>query len=270
MPVIIIAADSYTDGHEIGKQAAEVLGYSYVDREVLGDISRGCDIPEERLVKVLDQSLPLGGVFNKQWRRHLACIQQKVLQRLLEDNVVCHGLCAHLYVLGVSHVIRVRLLSQTDSSGIVDRPGVVDAAIIEEDAKRFQKLYRHWSLKTIDPDQTDLGRYDLVINLNGREASEAVRMMTDAVENPKFRANTCSINCLKDLELTARVRGKLLEKFANVTVETNAATVVVRTRLPRRSRHRQIETIKRLVGGMPGVSYVEVHAINGLLPKPTL
>ncbi len=269
MPVIIITADSYEKGREIGQQTAEVLGYRYVDRELLGRVSEVCKTPEERLVRLLEDAAPapLGGVFSKRWREQVACIQQEVLQRLLEDNVVCHGLCAHLYVLGVSHVIRVRLISRGADAG--GQPAVACDADVEEDAARLQKQWRCWSLRADDQEQTYLCRYDLVVNLDAADMPQVVEKLAEAAADPKFRANTYSLNCLRDLELAARVRVRLMQQFPNVDVEANAATVVVRAKLSRRSRNRQIETIKKLVREMPGVAYVEVHPVSALLPKTT-
>jgi hypothetical protein len=267
MPVIIVAADVYSEGREIAEQTAAGLGYRYLDREVIGEISRIWDVPEKYLLKVLDESAPLGGVFGKRLKRHRAIIQREVLRVLLQDNVVCHGLCAHLYVLGVSHVIRVRLLSLPPSTGPDNREDEAEMDCIAEAGSGYQKCCRYWSLKDAESDQQDTGRYDLVIRTKGVPASDSVQLLTEAVEDPKLRANTYALNCLKDLELAARVRARLLETFANVNVEVNAATVVVKTRLSKRSRNRKIETIKRMVGDISGVSYVEVHALNGLLSK---
>ena len=111
MPVIIIADDDYSEGRVIAEQTAAGLGYRLVNREVLGEISKAWNISEKYLLKVLDESALLSSVSSKRSRRHRAIVQREVLRLLLQDNVVCHGLCAHLYVLGVSHAIRVRLLS---------------------------------------------------------------------------------------------------------------------------------------------------------------
>jgi len=267
MPVIIIAADSYDKGREIGKQTAEALGYRYVDRTLLGQVAEVCKVPEERLARMLDDTAPapLGAVFNRGLREQVARIQQEVLDQLLEDNVVCHGLCAHLYVLGVSHVIRVRLVSRGRDGE--DRPAVTSDEHVEEDAARFQKQCRYWSLRAEDQDQPPLTRYDLVVNLEAMDTAAVVQELVEAVKDPKFKANTYSRNCLRDLELAARVRVKLMEQFSSVAVEANAATVVVRAKLSRRSRNRQIETIKKLVRAIPGVAYVEVHPVSTLLPK---
>lgn len=263
MPVIIIAADAYDKGREIGKQAAEVLGYRYVDRELLGRVSEVCKVPVERLARMLEDTTPapLGAVFARRWREQAACIQQEVLQQLLEDNAVCHGLCAHLYVLGVSHVVRVRLVSSPDL------PAVASDAEVADDAPRYQKQCRYWALRPEEQDPTELVHYDLVINLEAMDAAAVVQQLAETVRDPKYRANTYSRNCLRDLELAARVRVRLMEKFSNVAVEANAATVVVRARLSRRGRNRQIETIKKLVRDLPGVAYVEVHPVSTLLPK---
>ena len=61
----------------------------------------------------------------KQWNRIMAYIQEAVLGELLKDNVVCQGLAARLYVLGVSHALRVRILTdpQTHIQAVAKKEG---------------------------------------------------------------------------------------------------------------------------------------------------
>jgi len=267
MPVIIVAADDYSEGRVIAEQTAAGLGYRFVDREILEEISKTWNVSEKHLRKALDESALLSDVLSKRSRRDRAIVQREVLRLLLQDNVVCHGLCAHLYVLGVSHVIRVRLLSSPPLAGPDNREDEFETGCIEKAGKGDQKSCRYWSLKDPESDQQDIGRYDLVIRTKGVPVSNAVQRLTAVAKDPKLRANTYALKCLKDLELAASVRIRLLETFTNVNVEVNAATVVVKTRLSKRNRNQNIETIKKMVGDISGVSYVEVHALNGLLSK---
>jgi hypothetical protein len=267
MPVIIIAADDYSEGRVIAEQTAAGLGYRLVDREVLGEISKAWNISEKYLLKVLDESALLSSVSSKRSRRHRAIVQREVLRLLLQDNVVCHGLCAHLYVLGVSHVIRVRLLPSPPEAGPDNPEDEAKTSCIEKAKRGDQKSCRCWSLKDPESDRQDIGRYDLVIRTKGVAVSNSVQLLTAVAKDPKLRANTYALKCLKDLELAASVRIRLLETFTNVNVEVNAATVVVKTRLSKRNRNQNIESIKKMVGDISGVSYVEVHALNGLLSK---
>ena len=47
-------------------------------------------------------------------KRCMTYIQAVTLEKLLPDNVVCHGLGAHLYAKGVSHFLKVRILTRPE------------------------------------------------------------------------------------------------------------------------------------------------------------
>jgi len=257
MPIFVVSADAYPIGRRIAEKTAAALGYRYIDREILEGIAAKHDIPEERLNRLLDAATPPAQIFKKNWRRQLALIQEATLDKLLADHVVCHGLSAHLYVLGVSHAIRVRIISTTDKA----------AGASQIDAKQLEQLCRQWSLKAFDMDQTDPAQYDTVIRLAETNEDQAVRTLTAMSDDSRFRANTFSVNSLKDLELSSRVRSQLLKDYTNIKVEAHKGTIIVRTRVSRRNRNKVIEDIKIKAGNIEGVSFVEVHAVSGLLAR---
>ena len=106
MPVIIISSDSYQTGREISESAGKVLGYGYIGREILKETADRYKVPEAKLTKALNETPSFLGMSSKLRDRYLAYIQEAALSELPRDNVVCQGLAAHLYVLGVPHVLR--------------------------------------------------------------------------------------------------------------------------------------------------------------------
>ena len=115
MSIIIIASDSYKTGREISEKVAEAAGYTCVDRELLKSVSEKYNVLEAKLIRALEEPPSFMGLSSKLINLYLAYIQEATLSRILEDNVVCHGLAAHLYVLGVSHALKVRILSDSET-----------------------------------------------------------------------------------------------------------------------------------------------------------
>jgi len=115
MSIIIIASDSYKTGREISEKVAEASSYACVDRELFEIGFRKINIPEAKLIKALEEPPSFMGLSSKLINLYLAYIQEATLSRILEDNVVCNGLGAHLYVLGVSHALKVRILSDSET-----------------------------------------------------------------------------------------------------------------------------------------------------------
>jgi len=104
----------------------------------------------------------------------------------------------------------------------------------------------------------------MVISLSQIEPDEAVKAIVETVSYRKFQSMTYSIKCLKDKELSIRVKLALMEKYNDVDVTADGATVVVRTKALKREKRKKTENIRALAGQIPGVSYVEVHVVRDI------
>jgi len=265
MPIIIISSDSYKTGREIGEKTAKATGYDYVDRDILGPVAEKSNVQEEKLIKALDEAPSFLGLSSKLRNKYLAYIQEATLGQLLEDNVVCHGLAAHLYVLGVSHALKVRVLSDPEelASQLSSEAGG-SAEKVKKLLKRQDAQRKRWSLEAFDLDETDPSNYDMVINLSQIDPDEAVKTIADMTAYRKFQPMTYSIKCLRDKELASRVRMALMERFPGVRVQADGSTIVVGTKAIKREKQKRTEAIKALAGGIAGVGYVEVHVANDI------
>ncbi len=268
MPIIIIASDSNETGEEIARETARTLDYSLLGRDLLPGVASRCGIPQDQLERALETTpRPWGGTGTLS-RRALASIQAAVLEALLRDNVVCHGLAAHLYVVGISHALRVRILEDTDSQrGEGSKPPSIpieQARILRD---RRNTIRRRWSMGLYQRDETDPSFYDLVIHLSRIPPDEAVKVIAQTVAHRRFAPMTYSLKCLRDAELAARVLARLLETFPKIKVRADGGTVIVETRGTRFNKLKKAAAIKSQVQGMEGVDYVEVHVKNGLLKK---
>jgi len=265
MPIIIISSDSYKTGRDIAERVAKATGYDYVDREILEPAAAKANLQAEKLVKALEETSSFLGLSSKVKTRCLAYIQEATLGQLLEDDVVCHGLGAHLFVLGVSHALKVRVLTEPEELILqlsLDGGGTSEKS--KKQIKRLEAQQRKWSLEAFDLDETDPANYDMVISLSQIDPDEAVKTIAELSGYRKFQPMTYSIKCLKDKELASRVRVALMERFPDVRVLANGSTIVVETKAIKREKQKRTEAIKTLAGGIVGVDYVEVHVANDI------
>jgi len=265
MSIIIISSDSYPVGREIATKTAEALGYNFLGRELLTEIADKYKVEEEKLAGALDERpsfLKMGGKLRNQC---LAYIQEATLGALLEEKQVCQGLAAHLYVLGVSHVLRVLILAEPEQ---VLQQYTSKRDLSKKEARkimdRHNRFRRRWSEEAFDVDETEPSHYDLTISLSQIDADEAVKIMSETISYRRFNPMTYSVKCLQDLELAARVRAALLSHFPDVKVRARSGTLVVGTAGLKREKRKRAEAIKAIAGKIPGVEYVEVHVMNDI------
>jgi cytidylate kinase len=265
MSIIIISSDSFERGQDITEKTAEALGYSHIGRALLDTVATKRGIPRSKLEKALEVTPSLLGMPTKVQRRYLAYIQTEALGQMVKDNIVCHDLAAHLYVMGVSHVLKVRILADPDA---LAEEMSAQVKVPLEKARKFlerrKKFHRRWSSDNFRLDETDPSHYDLAISLSQIDAGEAVKLIVETVGYRRFKPMTYSIKCINDIELASRVRATLLERFPDVRVRADGGTLVVETRALKREKRKKAQAIKELAGNIVGVNYVEVHVISDI------
>jgi len=263
MSIITITSDSHQKGREIAQKTAAALGYTYLGREILSKVAEKYHPPETKLTEAMDKIPYSFGMSTKIRNRYLAYIQEAVLGELLKDNVVCEGLAVHLYVLGVSHLLKIRILldSELRAQELASHDGI-SLKKAKKRLNRQKKLRRQWSLDVFRFDETDSARYDLTISLSQIDSDEVVKIITETVGSRKFQPMTYSIQYLQDLELACRVRALLMGRFPISRVRADGGTLVVETTGLKREKRKREVAIKELAGNIPGVDYLEVHFIN--------
>jgi cytidylate kinase len=269
MPIIIVSSDALESEKEIAEATAGRLGYKVLGRELLHDVAVRVgvanDISEGMLKNIPS---PWRRRLNRRWSQFLARLEADVLNRLMADNIVCWGLAAHHYVLGISHVLKVCLVSDLDFQA---KKMTAIHGISEQSArKRLEKAKRkreEWSMAAFGRNESDSSRYDLVVNLDQIAPDEAVETITNAAGYRKFQPMTFSIKSLADRALEAEVKSKLLESLTDFRVQARDGKVVVTSKAMKRERRKKTAAIKELAGSVEGVGYVEVHLINYVIRK---
>jgi len=264
MPIIIISSETVQSAQQIAQAAAGELGYQCLGPEVLADIAAKYGIQADKLSEALgnDQS-KFRRMRAKRRSQLLAYIEAEVLDRLMSDNIICWGVVSHLYVQGVSHAMKVRLLANSgqEAEKFAQQSGIS----VQRAAKSIQNAIRkqeQWALSAYGLNESESSMYDLVINLGQIEPDEAVRTIAGAVAYRKFKPMTYSIKSLAENALAAKVKTKLLDTLSDIRVQARDGKVVVTSKALKRERQKKAAVIKELAGQVEGVEFVEVHLIN--------
>ena len=264
MPVLILASEDTQLEDEIARKTAKSLGYTTLDPSFLSQVADryGFDLRKLEEAMTITPSI-LKRMPEKKWRYYLACVEVAVLEALMEDNCVCWGLGAHLYVMVISHVLKVRLIG-----------GVISPALSGTERNRIKRkvaeqeyIRERWAMAAFERKQTDPALYDMVINLDQIQGEEAVNTLTTTLGFARFKPMTYSKNTLADQVLAARVKQTLLKSLTDIQVRVQNGTVVVTTSSVKREKKKKIEAVKKLAGEVEGIRYLEVHWNKDILTE---
>ena len=264
MSIIIISSDSQEIEQKTAGLISESLGYDKINREgVLPKVAGKYNVSVDDLVKVLEKRPSVFKSSIRQWNLLLSYIQEGAVEELRSDNLVCYGLAAHLYALGISHVLRVRILSKEDEklSELMAHTGINRQAA-QKLLDKEKKYRARWSTEMYEMDETDSGRYDLSINLNNIDLEDAIKMIEETISYRRFKAMTYSIRCMEDLAIVARARAILLKRFPDVRIQASGGRLIISLLSLKREKMKKTKIIKEMTNDIKGVDYVEVHVFN--------
>jgi cytidylate kinase len=254
-------------GIKIAQLVAERLGYECVGREVLLEASKQFNIPEAKLLGAIhDAPSVLERVIYGNKEKYVAYVQAALLRHLQKDNVVYHGLAGQFFVQGVSHVLKVRVLADTEDRIriVMKRDNVTResaAAILKHDDAERKK----WSQSLYGIDTEDPRLYDVVLRIHKLTVEDAADMTCHAVGLEHFRSTPESQQAMDDLVLAAEVKAVLvdIEPGVKVWASRGAVRVVAKTHERRRDAlRRQLEETTHKVGGVGSVD-VRVEPLLG-------
>lgn len=173
------------------------------------------------------------------------------------------GLGAHLYVRDVSHVIKLRVLS--DASERIRRAVEASGLSPKKAAKKLEQQRERrllWTRELFGVDEHDASLYDVVFQLKQIQPERVIEVLRDLSGFRGFQPMTYSRRCLENLLLASQVRAELLAEFPEHFVRADGSRLVVHVRCSTRQRSQVVSRIKERVKQMAGVGLVEVHAVG--------
>jgi len=264
LKIITISTDRYTKGTEIAEKVAQKMGYECVSREVILSAAKEYGVPEMKLMKAVKDTPTILDMFSRERLRYMAYIKAVVADYMVKNDIVYHGLVGHPIIRGVSHVLKVRIIANLEDR---IRLEMDHENVSEEKARKIitnmDDQQKKWGKAVYGIDVTNPIFYDLVINVRHiwlDDTEDAVETVVDAAGHKKFHPNTYSINCLKNIALSCRVKAALIEKDSKIEVKSDKGNVFVYTKTMKRKNQKQGLAFKEEIMKIEGVEHVEVYS----------
>jgi hypothetical protein len=262
MAIITISRGSYSKGKEVAEKVAAQLGYGCLSREVILDASDHYHIPEIKMIKAIHDAPSILERFGRGKLPFIAYYQSTLTRWVQKDNVVYHGLAGHIFLKGLPHVLKVRVIADLADrvASEMKREGVSEqearTLILRDDQER-----RKWTQSLYGVDPWDSSLYDLVIHIHKFTVANAVDFICHAANLEQFRTTRESQQKMDDLALASQVKAALIvDHHLNVAVTSEYGNVLVYTRADDRATHKLKEKAKTLSREIKGINNIEVHA----------
>jgi cytidylate kinase len=258
MPVITISRGSYSSGRAVAQEVASRLGYTCVSRDIEVETLKAFDIPEDTLSDAIHEAPSiLDKVFVRK-ELYVAYYASVLLKHLQKDNIVYHGLAGHFFVKDVSHVLKVRIITEMEYRAelAMERTSASKREALRT-LRRDDKARRRWGRHFFGLDTNDPSLYDLTIQVNRISIDEAASMICKVAELPQFQATDESRQAMDDLALAAKVKAEIIgdDPTADVVAKSGAVHLRVASGSPRK-----IAALKESVGAITGVEHVVLDA----------
>lgn len=243
MPIITISRGSYFHGKSIAEKLAERLGYHCVARDEIIDGLKEFHLPEIKLVRNLNDAFRVLERFPNGKKRFVSAISAALLKCFQQENVIYHGLVGHHFVKDISHVLKVRIIADTESR--VKREMEHEQISAEKARyilKKDDEERRRWCMFLYGIDIFNPAPYNLVIRVGHLSEEDVVNIIAEAVSRPSFQETDTSRKALSDAALSAEVSNALFD-YPNAAVSTSGSHVRVALKAP----EEQSEAIKNRV-----------------------
>lgn len=260
MAIITISRGSYSRGKEVAEKVAQKLGYECIARETILEASEQFSIPEIKLVRAIHDAPSILDRFVYGKEKFIAYIQAALLRHVRKDNVVYHGLAGHFLLTGISHVLKVRIISDMNDRVELEMEreniGKKEALriLMKDDQER-----RKWSKYLYGIDTWDPSLYDIILHIKRLTADDVVDTICHAVGLPHFQTTAQSQKALEDHLLASEVKAVLVDLKPDIDVSANDGIVLVSTKVHISQEEHLVHEIRELGERIPGVKKINVN-----------
>jgi cytidylate kinase len=263
MSVVIISAATFCHGDEVAARAADLLEYRCVGRdEVIEAAARTYGATPSKLIQAIDERASWRPMPDKERRIHLAALQATLAEHLLQGDCVCHGLAAHLYVAGISHVLKVRLNAPVEVRiATASRQKHLGEAKARKLVLGHDKRRRRWVTHLFSVDEDDPEQFDLVVDHATTGSEDTAALVADMARRRRFEPMTYSRKQGRDYALASLVRAAIVTIDPKVVVHADDGVIHIET-MALAKNSRKIAVLKERALAVPHVEQVDVDVIE--------
>ncbi len=254
-------------GKIVAEKVAQKLNYELISREVLLDASSRFNIPEIKLEKAIHDAPGILERYRHGKQSYVAYIRSALVERVVDGNVVYHGLAGHLLLKGIPHVLKVRINANMERrvAIVMERdkipPPDALARILDDDKQR-----RKWTQSLYGQDPWDTSLYDLTICIDKLSVENAVDYICQAANTEGLKSSEKNIQKAKDMSVACRVKASLVEEFSNISVTCEYGNVLIYIKGKDQMSGKLIKKLNHIQESISGIHHLETHA--GLEPPP--
>ena len=270
MSVITISRGSYSKGKEIAEELGRRLDYQCISREILIEASEQFNIPEIKLVRAVHDAPSILDRFTHGKEKYIAYIRKALLEHVMQDNIVYHGLAGHFFLQQIPHVFKVRIIANMkDRVAEEMRRENISEEQAWELLKKDDAERRKWALALFGIDTWDANLYDMVLQIGTLTVNDAADLLVDACHRQCFKSTETSQEFVAGLLLAAKVQVALIDAFPAAKVSSIKGVVHVTIAAPfylavSRKVHSEGEITRKiheLVSSIEGIKAVKTHII---------
>jgi len=207
MQIICVSRGSQSQGEAFSRKLADKLGYECISREDLIEEANRRRIPIGKLETAIIKPHTFTDRLALELEHYKALAASILCEKALKNNIVYHGRTGHLLLPGISHILKLRVVSETERriKYVMER-----LQLPMEKAKRYLEQVdddrRRW-VKTFYNTEWDVFTlYDLVINLSDVNVNNAASAICGMAQLPEYQATPASVKAIKDLLLSSNAR----------------------------------------------------------------
>mgnify|MGYP001209466875 CR=1 FL=1 len=259
MPIITISRGSYYHGKSVADKLAAKLGYTCLSRDQILEELEEFHLPELKLVRGLHDAFSVLDRFPHGKARYIKATREQVLNRFTKGNIVYHGLVGHHFVQEIGHVLKVRIIADTEwrVADEMKREGISEAEA-RYTLKKDDEERRKWGIFLHGIDIAKPDDYNLVLRVGHVSEEEAVDLIASAAALPAFQETEESVMKLKDLALKATVSRRLFD-FPNATVSVKNGDMKVILKAPEGQQELIKGRMREMLLNIDGLRNLEIR-----------
>jgi cytidylate kinase len=262
--IITVSRGSFSGGKMLAECLGAALGYRCLDRETVAERAAASGIAQEELLDALLKPPSFLERFQHKRYQYLALFQAALAEEVQTGKVIYHGNAGHLLLKGASPVLKVRVIAPMEKrlAMLQDRlkmsRGEATAYIQKVDQDR-----KNWTRFLYGVNWEDPALYDLVVNLDALDISEACEIVSTAARQQKcFSFDGECRSEMTDLATGSRVRANLAinppTSHLEFEVACHKGRVSIRGKVTGTD---ELEEVKRVAQAVPGVAELDMDGV---------
>ena len=262
MSSILISSQCFTNAGAIATRVADLLDYRLVGDDLVRAASERFGAPQDKIRDAFVRGPTLFGMSESVRKRMAAYLQATLSAMLLDDGLVYEGPFAHALVIGVSHILRVRIVAPdrqrialaAESEGLSERKAERHVASGDERERLVAEVL-------FGKDVTAEG-FDLQVEAIAGREDDTARTIAEAMGEKRYVPMTYSKKIMREVELAHRLRSMLVDLDADASVEVIGGGVNVRAHADSAKRDKTAGVIEQRLHGIEGIEKMQVQVFD--------